>query len=41
LVINPPYQFAEHSSLIAAAVLDGLGRDEPGAGSAVIRIADE
>lgn len=41
LVINPPYRFAEQGDLIAAAVLDGLGRDESGAGTAVIRIADE
>jgi 23S rRNA (adenine2030-N6)-methyltransferase len=41
LVINPPYQFPEQSLLIAAAVLDGLGRGEAGAGTAVIRIADE
>jgi 23S rRNA (adenine2030-N6)-methyltransferase len=41
LVINPPYRFAEQSGLIAAAVLDGLGPGEDGAGTAVIRIADE
>nr|WP_294546349.1 23S rRNA (adenine(2030)-N(6))-methyltransferase RlmJ [uncultured Rhodopila sp.] len=41
LVINPPHPFVEQSGLIAAAVLDGLGRDEAGAGTAVIRIADE
>jgi 23S rRNA (adenine2030-N6)-methyltransferase len=41
LVINPPYQFDEQSGLIAAAVLEGLGRNEAGAGTAVIRIADE
>jgi 23S rRNA (adenine2030-N6)-methyltransferase len=41
LVINPPYQFADQSELIAAAVLDGLGRTEGGAGTAVVMIADE
>jgi len=41
LVINPPYRFAEQGDLIAAAVLDGLGHNESGAGTAVIRIANE
>jgi 23S rRNA (adenine2030-N6)-methyltransferase len=41
LVINPPYLFAEQSGLTAAAVLNGLGPGEAGAGTAVIRIADE
>jgi 23S rRNA (adenine2030-N6)-methyltransferase len=41
LVINPPYQFVEYGESIAAAVLDGLGQRESGAGTAVIRIADE
>ncbi len=41
LVINPPYRFAEQSRLISAAVLDGLGRNEAGAGTAVITVADE
>ena len=41
LVINPPYQFAEQGRSVAEAVLDGLGRDESGAGVGVIRIADE
>nr|WP_294511753.1 23S rRNA (adenine(2030)-N(6))-methyltransferase RlmJ [uncultured Rhodopila sp.] len=41
LVINPPYRFAEQGGMIADAVLDGLGRDEAGAGTAVIRITDE
>jgi 23S rRNA (adenine2030-N6)-methyltransferase len=41
LVINPPYQFEEQASQIAAAVLDGLGAKEAGARTGVIRIADE
>ncbi|MFL5257220.1 MAG: 23S rRNA (adenine(2030)-N(6))-methyltransferase RlmJ [Rhodopila sp.] len=41
LVINPPYQFAEQGRSVAEAVLDGLGRDESGAGVGVIRIVDE
>ena len=41
LVINPPYRFEDEARLIGAAVLDGLGGGEPGAGTDVIRIADE
>jgi 23S rRNA (adenine2030-N6)-methyltransferase len=41
LVINPPYQFAEQSDQIAADVLSGLGCDDSGAGTSVIRVADE
>ncbi len=41
LVINPPYQFEERARQIAAAVLDGLGANETGARTDVIRIADE
>ncbi|MFL5335185.1 MAG: 23S rRNA (adenine(2030)-N(6))-methyltransferase RlmJ [Geminicoccaceae bacterium] len=41
LVINPPYRFESHSSAIAASVLAGLGANEPGARTNVIRIADE
>jgi 23S rRNA (adenine2030-N6)-methyltransferase len=40
-VINPPYQFEEKARAIADAVLEGLGSGEAGAGTAVIRLADE
>ncbi|MDR3532836.1 MAG: 23S rRNA (adenine(2030)-N(6))-methyltransferase RlmJ [Rhodopila sp.] len=40
-VINPPYQFEDQAHLIANAVLDGVGDNEIGAGTAVIRLADE
>jgi 23S rRNA (adenine2030-N6)-methyltransferase len=41
IVINPPYQFEKQALSIATAVLDGLGDNELGAGTAVIRLADE
>jgi 23S rRNA (adenine2030-N6)-methyltransferase len=41
IVINPPYQFEHQASSIATAVLDGLGDHEIGAGTTVIRLADE
>jgi 23S rRNA (adenine2030-N6)-methyltransferase len=41
IVINPPYQFETQARSIANAVLDGLGDDEAGAGTAVVRLADE
>jgi 23S rRNA (adenine2030-N6)-methyltransferase len=41
IVINPPYQFEGQAQSIAAAVLDGLGDNEIGAGTAVIRLVDE
>jgi 23S rRNA (adenine2030-N6)-methyltransferase len=41
VVVNPPYQFEEQSISISAAVLDGISRGESGAGTAVIRIANE
>jgi 23S rRNA (adenine2030-N6)-methyltransferase len=41
VVINPPYQFESQARLIADAVLDGLGDNEIGAGTAVIRLVDE
>jgi 23S rRNA (adenine2030-N6)-methyltransferase len=40
-VINPPYGFEDQARSIADAVLKGLGDDEIGAGTAVIRLADE
>jgi 23S rRNA (adenine2030-N6)-methyltransferase len=40
-VINPPYRFENLSQSIADAILAGLGDDEIGAGTAVIRLADE
>jgi 23S rRNA (adenine2030-N6)-methyltransferase len=40
-VINPPYQFESQAQLIAEAVLDGLGDNEVGAGTAVTRLVDE
>jgi len=41
IVINPPYQFENYAQSIAAAVLAGLGDDEVGAATAVIRLANE
>ena len=41
LVLNPPYQFEDVASRIADAVLEGVGDAEPGAGTGVIRLADE
>jgi 23S rRNA (adenine2030-N6)-methyltransferase len=40
-VINPPYRFEDQAGVIAAAVLEGLGDNEAGAGTDVIRLADE
>ena len=40
VVINPPYQFESQAQLIADAVLGGLGDNEVGAGTAVIRLID-
>jgi 23S rRNA (adenine2030-N6)-methyltransferase len=40
-VINPPYQFVTQAPLIADAIVQGLGADEAGAGSSVIRVCDE
>ncbi|MDX6501829.1 MAG: rRNA (adenine2030-N6)-methyltransferase, partial [Blastocatellia bacterium] len=41
VVINAPYQFDDQARSIADAILEGLGENEPGAGSAVVRLADE
>lgn len=41
MVINPPHEFESQARVIANAVLEGLGDNEPGAGTAVIRLADE
>jgi 23S rRNA (adenine2030-N6)-methyltransferase len=41
LVINPPYRFEDEVPPILAALLDRLGSGEPGAGTALIRLADE
>lgn len=41
LVINPPYNFELQASVIADAVLAGVGQGEAGAGTAMIRLADE
>jgi 23S rRNA (adenine2030-N6)-methyltransferase len=40
-VINPPHEFERHARVIADAVLSCLGANEVGAGTAVIRLADE
>jgi 23S rRNA (adenine2030-N6)-methyltransferase len=40
-VINPPYEFERQARLVADAVLEGLGNNEAGTGTAVIRLADE
>jgi 23S rRNA (adenine2030-N6)-methyltransferase len=41
IVINPPYQFESQAELIANSVLSGLGDNEIGAGTDVIRLVDE
>jgi 23S rRNA (adenine2030-N6)-methyltransferase len=41
LVINPPFGFEARGRLLVDAVLDGLGDNEPGARTDVVRIADE
>ena len=41
VAINPPYRFEERARAIADAVLNGLGDGERGAGTTVIRLADE
>ena len=41
MMINPPYQFEHRAGELARAVLDGLGDNETGAGTAVIRLAHE
>lgn len=40
-VINPPYQFEDQARAIGDAVLAGLGDVEAGAGTFVVRLADE
>ena len=40
-VINPPYQFEDTANRIASAVLEGVGGDEAGSGTGVIRLVDE
>jgi 23S rRNA (adenine2030-N6)-methyltransferase len=41
VVINPPYQFEDRARLVTESVLEGLGDHAFGAGTAVIRLADE
>lgn len=41
IVINPPYRLEEQARLVAAAVLEGVGTHESGAGTVVMRLADE
>jgi 23S rRNA (adenine2030-N6)-methyltransferase len=41
LVINPPYRFEDEIPPILEALLARLGTGEPGAGTALIRLADE
>ncbi len=41
LVRNPPWGFEREVPGILAALLDRLGHNEPGAGSAVVRLTDE
>lgn len=41
LVVNPPFQWAEQAMDLAASVLAGLDAREPGAGTALLRLADE
>lgn len=40
-VINPPFHFDEQATVLARAVLDGVGDGEVGAGIHLIRLADE
>jgi 23S rRNA (adenine2030-N6)-methyltransferase len=40
-VINPPFEFERHARVIAEAVLRGLGGNDVGACTAVVRLADE
>ena len=40
-VVNPPYRFEEQAASIAHAVLGGVGDSEAGAGTQVLRLADE
>jgi 23S rRNA (adenine2030-N6)-methyltransferase len=40
-VINPPYQFGDRARLIADTILAGIGDEEPGAGTGVLRLTDE
>jgi 23S rRNA (adenine2030-N6)-methyltransferase len=41
VVVNPPFRFERDTPPILQALLDRLGRDEPGAQVALTRIADE
>ncbi|HKM64784.1 MAG TPA: 23S rRNA (adenine(2030)-N(6))-methyltransferase RlmJ [Acidisphaera sp.] len=41
LVVNPPYRFEAEAAPILDALLARLGREEPGAGTALLRLADE
>lgn len=41
LVRHPPWQFETEATAILAALCDRLGGQEPGAGSAVLRLTDE
>jgi 23S rRNA (adenine2030-N6)-methyltransferase len=40
-VVNPPYRFESEAAPILAALLDRLGDGEDGAGTALVRLADE
>jgi 23S rRNA (adenine2030-N6)-methyltransferase len=41
LVVNPPFRFEAEAPPILAALLERLGAGEPGAGTALLRLADE
>lgn len=41
LVINPPFGFDDQARLLADAVLQGVGEGEVGAGTRLVRVADE
>ena len=41
LVVNPPYRFEAEAGDILHALVGGFGAVEPGAGTAVVRLADE
>jgi 23S rRNA (adenine2030-N6)-methyltransferase len=41
LVVNPPWGFEQAAPPILAALLDRLGKREPGEGGTVLRLVDE
>jgi 23S rRNA (adenine2030-N6)-methyltransferase len=41
LIVNPPYRFEQEAQPVLDALLDSLGRREPGEAALVMRLADE